>query len=466
MTSTSGKSPSKTLCGRFLRAEALPSQITLLSPNRLLHLSYFMRRSNSMAVTLFVAFFCCGCKTTLDEVGLTTSATLPIGFDREKLSEIDTLIETGIAEHRMPGAVLWIEQEGAAYHKAYGNRALEPVVEPMTEDTIFDAASLTKVIATAPAIMLLVERGQVEIDAPVQKYIEEFRRSGKDAITVRHLLTHTSGLRAGLSPRPDGARSAIAMACKEAVTNVPGTHFLYSDINFILLGEIVQRMSGRPLEAFVTAEIYGPLKMKDTRFLPWRTDWPRIAPTERDGTNWLRGVVHDPTARHMDGVAGHAGLFTTASDLSRFARMMLNYGQLDGVRIFRPETVAAMTLVQSPAVTEAKRGFGWDIDSAFSRRGTVFLLGSFGHTGFTGTAIWIDPFSKTFWILLTNRVHPDGRSNIIALQKTFSTLAAEASGLRSTQAASVSFPGLPIPIRSDEMRGEYANTPVSKYLQP
>jgi CubicO group peptidase (beta-lactamase class C family) len=219
------------------------------------------------------------------------------------------------------------------------------------------------------------------------------------------------------------------MACKETVTNTPGTHFLYSDINFILLGEIVQRVSGRPLEQFVTEEIYRPLKMKDTRYLPWSRDRARIAPTELDGTNWLRGTVHDPTARRMGGVAGHAGVFTTAADLSRFVRMMLNYGELDGARIFRPETVAAMTRIQSPAMVEAKRGFGWDIDTGYSRRGTVFSVGSYGHTGFTGTALWIDPFSRTFWILLTNRVHPDGKGNIIALQKALSSLAAEAAGL-------------------------------------
>lgn len=345
---------------------------------------------------------------------------------------METAIEQSIAEHQMPGAVLWLEHDGAVYHKAFGERAIEPVAEPMTEDTVFDAASLTKVVATAPAVMLLVERGSLDVDAPAQKYIEEFRRDGKDAITVRQLLTHTSGLRPGLSRKPDGAQSAIMIACQEQITNAPGSRFIYSDINFILLGEIVQRVGGRPLEKFVREEIYRPLKMNDTRYLPWSANKHRIAPTERDGTNMLRGVVHDPTARRMGGVAGHAGLFTTAADLARFARMMLNKGELDGVRVLRPETVTAMTSIQSPAIVPAKRGFGWDIDSAYSRpRGNIFPIGSYGHTGFTGTAIWIDPFSNTFWILLTNRVHPDGKGNILPLQRTLGTLAAEAVGLHA-----------------------------------
>ena len=396
-----------------------------------------MRRLNLFPVVLLAAFLWQGCRTAAEYKPVRRHPASSFAFKTEKLAEIDSLIEGGMAERRMPGAVVWIEHDGVIHRKAHGQRALEPVAEPMTEDTIFDAASLTKVVATAPAIMLLAERGQLDLEAPVQKYIGEFRRSGKDGITVRHLLTHVSGLRSGLSPRPDGARSAVAMACKETVTNAPGSRFLYSDINFILLGEIVQRVSGQPLEQFVAEEIFRPLKMNDTRYLPWTTDRPRIAPTERDGTNWMRGVVHDPTARRMAGVAGHAGLFTTAADLARFARMMLNYGELEGVRILQSETVAAMTAIQSPAMLEAKRGFGWDIDTGYSRRGAVFSLGSYGHTGFTGTAIWIDPFSQTFWVLLTNRVHPDGRSSIIALQKAFSTLAAEAAGLGSATESNI-----------------------------
>jgi len=343
-------------------------------------------------------------------------------FDTNKLAAMDRAIETAIAEKRLPGAVLWLERTNVAYHKAFGQRALEPEPEPMTEDTIFDLASLTKVVATAPSIMILVERGQLKLDAPVRDYLPEFGRKGKEPITVRQLLTHTSGLRAGLGRRVDGVNTAIAYACEETTNSVPGTTFLYSDINFIVLGEVVRRVTQTPLDVFATREIFVPLRMRDTGFLPARKTWNNIAPTELG----LRGVVHDPTARGMGGVAGHAGVFSTARDLARFARMMLNGGELEGARILKPESVRLMTAVQTPPQMAARRGLGWDIETGYSRRGKVFPLGSYGHTGFTGTSIWIDPFSQTFLILLSNRVHPDGRGDIRSLQTQLATLAAEA----------------------------------------
>src|SRR2546423_394677 len=361
--------------------------------------------------------------------GLTLPGVLAAPFDRRKLAEIDAEIAQAIAETNLPGAVLWIEHKTNAFHKAYGNRATSPKTEPMTEGTLFDLASLTKVIATTPAIMLLMERGQVKLDEPVCTYIPEFRANGKEGITIRHLMTHVSGLAAGLpsSPPWSGYQKGIELACAEKPINPPGTFFRYSDINFITLGEVVRRVSGMNLDAFVAKEIYRPLKMSSTGFLPQKSKISRIAPTEKDGTNFLRGVVHDPTARRMGGVAGHAGLFSTAADLARFARMMLNQGELEGVRILKRTAVKLMTSVQSPQDVEAWRGLGWDIDSGYSRpRGELFPLGSYGHTGFTGTAIWIDPFSQSFWIFLSNRVHPDGRGNILPLEKTVATLAAEA----------------------------------------
>jgi CubicO group peptidase (beta-lactamase class C family) len=391
-----------------------------------------MRRFIFVLLLLVITLVWLGCQPSL--LGSTFT------FSQGILTAMDATNVLAIAEQRMPGMVLWLEHDGIGHHKAYGQRALEPLPEPLTEDTIFDAASLTKVMATAPSIMILTERGLIDIDAPVQKYIEEFRRDGKDGITVRHLLTHTSGLRSGLHRQPDGPATAIQIACTEVVTNTPGTFFRYSDINFILLGEIVQRVSRKPLHQFVSEEIFRPLGMRDTRYWPLGTDRPRIAPTQYDGTNLLRGVVHDPTARHMGGVAGHAGLFTTAGDLARFARMLLNKGELEGVRILRSETVTAMTSVQSPATISALRGFGWDIDSEYSRRGSIFAFGSYGHTGFTGTSIWIDPFSNTFLILLTNRVHPDGKGDIRSLQRTLATLAAEAVGLSQPLVGTKSLP--------------------------
>jgi uncharacterized protein YbbC (DUF1343 family) len=350
-------------------------------------------------------------------------------FRAEKLAEMDAAINQAIAAKKCPGGVLWLEHEGQVYHKAYGNRAVVPQVESMTEDTIFDAASLTKVVATTPAMMLLIERGKVKLDEPVQRYIPEFEGDGKEAITVRQLMTHTSGLRPDIETKTDwhGQKAAIEKACEEKLQTKPGTVFRYSDINFFLLGEIVQRVSGKPLEEFVASEIYRPLKMVDTGYLPHESLLPRIAPTEVvDGKPW-RGVVHDPTARHMGGVAGHAGLFFTASDLARYARMLLNYGTLHGVRIFKPETVKLMTSVQSPEGVIARRGLGWDIDSPYNGpRGKIFPLGSYGHTGWTGTSIWIDPFSQSFVIFLSNRNHPDESGNVTRLRSTLGTLAGEA----------------------------------------
>lgn len=354
--------------------------------------------------------------------------TLAASFRPEKLTEIDGAIFEAITEKNCPGGVLWFERNGASYHKAYGERAVAPKHEPMTEDTIFDAASLTKVLATTPAIMLLVERGRVDIDAPVQMYLPEFK-SG-DVITVRQLLTHTSGLRPGIGGSGDwtGYPKGIEAACAEKPSAVPGTIFRYSDINFILLGEIVRRLSGMPLNEFTAKEIYRPLSMNDTGFLPDASKLSRIAPTERlGGDEVLRGTVHDPTSRRMGGVAGHAGLFTTAADTARFARMMLNGGELDGIRVFNPETVRLMTSVQSPQSVPARRGLGWDIDSAYAGpRGKYFPIGSYGHTGWTGTSIWIDPFSHTFVIFFSNRNHPTELGSVVSLRKKLGTLVAEA----------------------------------------
>jgi len=350
-------------------------------------------------------------------------------FHVDKLAALDAAIEAAIADKKCPGGVLWLEHDGTAYHKAYGNRALVPEREAMTEDTIFDAASLTKVVATTPAVMLLIERGQVKLDEPAQTYIPEFTGGGKERVTVRELLTHTSGLPPDIETKSDwhGQAEAVKKACAETLESAPGAAFKYSDINFFLLGEIVQRVSKTPLEVFVQREIFGPLKMSDTGYLPAPDKLPRVAPTEVvDGKPW-RGVVHDPTARHMGGVAGHAGLFTTASDLARYARMLLNLGELDGVRIFKPETVQLMSSIQSPPDISARRGLGWDIDSPFSGpRGALFPVGSYGHTGWTGGSLWIDPASKTFVIFLSNRNHPTESGSVIALRRKLGTLAAQA----------------------------------------
>jgi uncharacterized protein YbbC (DUF1343 family)/CubicO group peptidase (beta-lactamase class C family) len=351
-------------------------------------------------------------------------------LDPARFPAIDAAIERFIADGKMPGATFWLGHGGASYHRAYGQKSIAPTREPMAEETVFDVASLTKVVATTPSIMVLVERGQIEVDAPVSRYIPEFQGGGKDSITILHLMTHTSGLKPGLSARPpwSGYDKAVELACAETVTQPPGTAFKYSDINFIVLGEVVRRVGGMPLNEFAAREVFGPLKMKDTGYWPLkRMAASRIAPTELVDGKPLRGEVHDPTSRRMGGVAGHAGLFSTTADLARYAQMLLNLGELDGVRIFKPETVRLMSSVQSPSAVESRRGLGWDIDSGYSRpRGTVFPLGSYGHTGFTGCILWMDPFSKSFYVLLSNRVHPDGKGSITALYREIGTLSAEA----------------------------------------
>jgi CubicO group peptidase (beta-lactamase class C family) len=352
-------------------------------------------------------------------------------FRPEKLAEMDAAIETAITNHKCPGGVLWLEHDGAVYEKTYGNRALVPAVELMTTNTIFDMASLTKVVATTPAIMLLVQRGKINLDASVTNYIPEFSGDGKELVTVRELMTHTSGLPPDIETKSDwhGWNAAIQKACAIKLESPPGTVFRYSDINFELLGEIVQRVSKMSLQDFTQREIFRPLKMNDTEFLPLQNgkELSRIAPTEVvDGKPW-RGIVHDPTARKMGGVAGHAGLFSTAFDLARYSQMMLNLGELDGVRIFKPETVKLMTSNQMPAGIKNLHGLGWDIDSPYSGpRGNIFPIGSYGHTGWTGGSIWIDPFSKTFVIFLSNRNHPSEAGSVIALRRKLGTLAAEA----------------------------------------
>ena len=251
-----------------------------------------------------------------------TASEPPTGFKPDKLAEIDAAITNAIAEKRLPGAVFWLERNGQTYCRVYGNRALLPELEPMTEDTIFDVASLTKVMATAPAIMLLVERGQVNLDDPVHNYLPDFKGQGRDSITVRQLLTHVSGLPAGLTKRRDVSSYALAIetAVSEEPKPAPQTVFRYSDVNFILLGHIVQKVTGLKLNQFVEREIFHPLKMNETCYLPSKAKTDRIAPTTREGARFMRGTVHDPKARAMGGVAGHAGVFGTVADLARYAR--------------------------------------------------------------------------------------------------------------------------------------------------
>jgi uncharacterized protein YbbC (DUF1343 family)/CubicO group peptidase (beta-lactamase class C family) len=348
---------------------------------------------------------------------------------------LDQTITQAIEQGRMPGAVLVVGHDGrVVYRKAYGKRALVPHAEDMTLDTIFDCASLTKVIATTSSVMKLFEEGKFRLNDKITDYIPEFQ-GGKSDITIRNLMTHFSGLQPDV-PLKDpwtGYDTGIKLACTFKPGGPPAARYVYSDINFILLGELVHRLSGKMLNEYSRDLIFEPLGMKDTMFQPPAALLPRIAPTERWPVKTgapLRGVVHDPTARNMGGVAGHAGLFSTANDLSRFAQMMLNGGELDGTRVFSPLTVEKFTEPQSPPDQTILRGLGWDIDSPQSgNRGELFPIGSFGHTGFTGTSIWIDPSTKTYVILLANSVHPDLRPALTALRGKVATIVAANIGI-------------------------------------
>ena len=359
---------------------------------------------------------------------------------------IDTILNDAIAHNELPGAVVVIGHDGhVVFHHAYGMRSLEPTREAMTEDTIFDMASLTKDLVTATAVMQLYEQGKIRIDDPLAHYVGEFGANGKQDITIRQCLTHYSGLApdVDLTGTWHGRDEGMRRLFESAPVAPPGVLFRYSDENFIALGALVERVSGLPLDVYEQQNIIAPLGLTDSGYLPPAEKRNRIAPTQyvtADGTlsnsgTMLRGVVHDPTARRMDGVAGHAGYFSTAADVSTYAQALLD--RLAG----RPSkfpldqlTLAKMVEPEQPATGTSLRGFGWDIDSPFStNRGTLFALGSFGHTGFTGTSLWMDPQSDTYVVILTNAVHPAGGHGIVALRARIADAAAQAVGVKTQE---------------------------------
>jgi len=370
---------------------------------------------------------------------LPTAAPSAVGMSPTQLTNIDQIVETEIAKKQLPGAVVLVGRQGkVVWRRAYGNRALEPQPEAMTTDTIFDLASLTKIVATATSVMILVERGLVRLGDPVSRYIPEFAENGKRAITVEHLLIHRSGLIADndIKDYEQGPEKAMENIWKLAPLNEAGAKMIYSDVNFIVLAELVKRVSGKPVDQFALENIYTPLGMKDTGYKPLERLGAqvksRIAPTEKrggpdqnlnregaakegevvakDAEHWMRGEVHDPRSYLLGGVAGHAGLFSTVDDLAIYCQMILNGGEYQGRRILSPLGVKRMTEARASAGNMSDgnaRGLGWDIYSSFSaNRGDLFPVGSFGHTGFTGTGLWLDSSSQTFVVFLSNRVHP------------------------------------------------------------
>ena len=438
--------------------------------------------------------------------GLPVAAPQTVGMNAAKLNQIDALVEADIKDKKLPGAVVLVGHKGKiVFRKAYGNRSLVPTVEKMTVDTIFDLASLTKPIATATSIMILVEQGKLRLNDTIGKFISEIDDEQVKKVTIQQLLTHTSGIAPDFDLREKwtGRDGMLAALKKEKLRTPPGTKFVYSDIGFIVLGEIVYRISGDYLNGYFWEHVAAPLSLqhsgyfslayfRDTAIWGWSGYQPDskslstvfpprnlIAPTEnirgqnsyanlgltfegdaKTGDQILRGQVHDPTAHRMGGIAGHAGLFSTADDLARFCRMLLNGGvapnsppykggvaaaSADGVvlssrptknpvvtapgsdRIMSAQTVARMTAPIVVSETGDTRGLGWDMNTAFSsNRGELFPLGSFGHTGFTGTSVWIDRVSQTFVVFLSNRVHPDGKGDVTSLRAKVATVVASA----------------------------------------
>ena len=376
---------------------------------------------------------------------LPSVAPASVGISAERLTRMDAAIQASIEKQELPGAVVLVGRHGrAVWRKAYGARAVEPQREAMTANTIFDLASLTKVVATATSIMILVEQGKVRLADPAVQFIPEMKGEGRDAITIEQLLTHVAGFAPDfdLRERWSGYEEALKHLYREPLRNPPGSRFVYSDINYIALGEVVHRASGQTLDEFARRNIFAPLGMRDTGFRPDAKLAARIAPTEKrrgqmnylgdsgvnagpEGEQWLRGQVHDPTSFRMGGVAGHAGLFSTADDLAIFCQMILNGGAFNGTRILSPAAVAAMTRPRAVSETGAARGLGWDIATSFStNKGDLFPLGSFGHTGFTGTSMWMDPASDTFVVFLSNRVHPDGKGDVGPLRGRVASIVA------------------------------------------
>ncbi len=351
-----------------------------------------------------------------------------VRYDTRSLAYIDQVVRDAIQEKQAYGAVIVVgTQNRILYRKAFGLRTAGPGAEPMTLDTIFDMASLTKATATATSILILAERGKLSLSDRVSKYLPEFK--DKEGVTLRHLLTHYSGLPPDVDVKTPwkGYETAMQLAYQEKLQAEPGMKFIYSDINYFLLSEVVHRVTGQFIHEFARQNIFEPLGMKDTGFLPPAEKKSRIAPTEpRDG-EMIRGEVHDPTSFRMGGIAGHAGLFSTARDMSIFAQMILNGGIYQGVRILSPYAVLAMTTPQSPPGNSQARGYGWDIDTSYSiPRGDFFPAGSFGHTGFTGTSLWMDPHSGMFVLTLTSRLYPDGKGNVGSLRARVASVAASA----------------------------------------
>lgn len=359
---------------------------------------------------------------------LPSVAPSDVGMSDAHLKFIDVEVEREIAAKRLPGCVVLLGRQGkVAFLKAYGQKQVAPKTAPMTTDTVFDMASITKPVATATSLMILVQQGRLQIRDRVAQHIPEFGQGGKDRITVQQLLTHQSGLIPDneLEDFKDGPDRAFERIFALRPLADPGTQFLYSDVGFLVLGALVQRLSGKNVHEFAKENIFAPLGMSETGYIPTEALRARAAPTEMRGDRWIQGEVHDPRAHRLEGIAGHAGLFSTAGDLAVYAQMMLNRGEYGGVRVLSARTVDVMT--QPVPVPSGLRGLGWDMQTGFStNKGELMSPAAFGHGGFTGTGLWIDPELDLFVIFLSNRVHPDGKGLVNPLIGRIGTIAAAA----------------------------------------
>lgn len=365
---------------------------------------------------------------------------------------IEQLITSALAKGQLPGCVVAIgNQQGILYQSAFGFRALSPLREVMTEDTIFDLASLTKPIATATSLLILADQGKLALDSRVRDFIPEFGAKNKSAITLRHLLTHVSGLPSEIPIRDfeDGREAALRRIYALKLKAQPQERFIYSDIGFVVLDEVIRRVTQIDLAAFSSLQVFQPLGMGDTSFLPKKSI--RIAPTEMRQGSWIRGDVHDPRAHRLGGIAGHAGLFSTASDLGRFARMVLGRGTLDGVRLLSTQQAASMLAAHD--VPGGIRALGWDMQSSYStNRGLSFSRRAVGHGGYTGTSLWIDPEKDVFVVFLSNRVHPNGKGSVNDLVSAITTLVGTTFGASPPIVTGI--PDVPLAVGIDVLAAE------------
>ena len=367
----------------------------------------------------------------LATVALALPAKAAEKLDAAKLDRIADAVQAAVKKGDCPGAVVLVfHGDEVVYRTVFGNGQLSPGPKPMAVDGVFDMASLTKPVATATAIMLLHERGKIAFADPVAKHWPEFAANGKEKVTVEQLLVHTSGLLA------DNAVADYRMGKAEALKRIaalkleqpPGEKFKYSDVGFITLGVVVEKITGESLDAFTSKNIFEPLGMKDSGFLPSKELQARAVPTAKVGDEWLQGRVHDPRASALGGVAGHAGLFSTADDMAIYAKMLLNGGKHAGKPFLSEKSVAAMT--EPLTVPGGARSRGWDVDTAYSApRGTLFgKRDGFGHTGFTGTSLWVDRPSQTAVIILASRLQISEKAQVTALRRQIADIVAEAVG--------------------------------------